>query len=199
MGSKGKNRMSARGQGIMGTKKTKGRTSIWTDELVAQLLKLWEEGLSAADIAQQLGHGLSRNAVIGKIHRLRAAGKAPASRKNDSASRKRPAPKPRRQADAPAATARTAGSGALAAQPVQAVATQALELPREETRLRLVELEKGLIQDIMELRHDSCRWPIGNPGEDDFSYCGRKAGEGKPYCEHHAGLAYTGGNPGSRR
>ncbi len=187
----------------MSKQKGKGRTSIWTDELVAQMLKLWEEGLSASEIARRLGHGLSRNAVIGKIHRLRAAGKVAGQRKSDPTPRKRATPKPGRRKEAAAivstpSTAAPRGGGVAVVERVEAVAQEVVEAQPQQ-RLRLVELEKGLVQDIMELKYDSCRWPIGNPGEDDFSYCGRKAGDGKPYCEHHAGLAYTSGNSGHPR
>ena len=59
-------------------------------------------------------------------------------------------------------------------------------------------MEEGLVKDIMDLKHHSCRWPIGTPGEEGFSYCGRKAAEGGPYCEHHAAIAYTS-NVGQKR
>ena len=171
-------------------KKKKGRKSIWTDELVEQLLRLWEQGLSAKEIALKLGHGLTRNAVIGKIHRLRADGKAPLRRQGTQpqaeASRK-PAPRSRQggTADATPATA-----GALALKPE--AEEKAAPVAEEKTAPRLVERETGLVDNILDLNDKTCRWPIGEPDEDGFCFCGREPAQGLPYCQHHASIAYQG-------
>ncbi len=175
------------------------KKSIWTPELVERLLKLWEQGLSAAEIARELGQGLSRNAVIGKVHRLRSAGKAPARRENGAA-KGTPARKERRgkattdgpptAGDAPAAD----GALALKAQEKERPAQQ----PAPRQAVSVAASNTGLVRDIMELTHKSCRWPIGDPGEEDFCYCGRTASEGLPYCEKHAAVAYQGGQERKR-
>ena len=177
------------------TKKGKGRPSIWTDELVEQLLKLWQQGLSAADIARELGHDLSRNAVIGKIHRLRAAGKAVARRENDNRGKARAGTKSTRAGTPRESRQTTAAHNNTAAATAQAVAMKAQPAPQAqsapEKQLKVVSAEEGLVKDIMDLTHHSCRWPIGTPGEDNFAYCGRRAADGGPYCRHHAAVAYT--------
>ncbi len=173
-------------------KRKKGRKSIWTDELVEELLALWEQGLSAAEVAGRLGHGLTRNAVIGKIHRLRSDGKAPARRQNaqaqSTARQQQPAQRPSAKAadTSPAATA-----GALALKP------RAEEKPAPAAERQgaptLVKQETGLVRDIQDLNDRTCRWPIGEPNKDGFSFCGREPAEGLPYCKHHAAIAYQGG------
>ena len=176
--------------------KAKGRPSKWTDELIEQLLKLWEEGLSASDIANALGQGFSRNAVIGKVHRLRAAGKAPARRDTDKRSGKR-AGNDGGASRRKTALAAPASAGAATGKGGQALAVQRQEAPRAaaatapQNQLKVASVEEGLVKDIMDLKHHSCRWPIGTPGEEGFSYCGRKAADGGPYCAHHAAVAYT--------
>ena len=74
----------------------------WTEERVELLKKLWSDGLSASQIAGRLG-GITRNAVIGKVHRLGLAGRATTSRMRAPRLRHRVAPAPMRPAPAPAA------------------------------------------------------------------------------------------------
>ena len=188
---------NGKGQHTMSSRKRKGRKkSVWTEELVEELLRLWQENLSAADIARRLGHGLTRNAVIGKIHRLRAEGRAPAKRETpqatNAANQTQSAEKATTdKAGAPA----TAGALALQRQPHnQPQPAPAVERKGAPT---LAEENTGLVQDIQDLNDKTCRWPIGDPGADDFCFCGRKPVNGLPYCEHHAAIAYQ--NPDQRR
>jgi len=159
----------------------------WTDERVELLKKLWSEGLSASAIATELG-GVTRNAVIGKVHRLGLSGRA-----------KTPAPTPQRRVKptrAPshplrpqAPTPVIRGNTALAPQitPLVAVEEQA------EPQLRPVEdvvVPMSERVTIMELREHMCRWPLGDPGREDFRFCGSRVGAHGPYCNHHAAIAY---------
>ena len=88
------------------------------------------------------------------------------------------------KADTPA----TAGALALQQQPESqprpALAAEQKSAPT------LVEKNTGLVQDIQDLNDKTCRWPIGDPGADDFCFCGRKPVNGLPYCRHHAAIAY---------
>jgi GcrA cell cycle regulator len=148
---------------------------IWTDERVELLKKLWAEGLSASQIARELG-GVTRNAVIGKVHRLQLSGRAkPAS----SAPRvRRPrAARPARPAAAPAVH----GNLALKTAPLPA--------PRRLVSMDVV-VPIPLKASILNLTDKTCRWPIGDPGEEDFCFCGHAPREGAPYCEYHANVAY---------
>jgi GcrA cell cycle regulator len=149
----------------------------WTDERVETLKKLWMDGLSASQIAKQLG-GVTRNAVIGKVHRLGLSGRAAPSHPSRPAFKapraprpiSMPTPRPRVAEARPAATA-TAGVPAVRAAPF-------VELPGTAT--------------VLTLGAHMCKWPIGDPSSNDFTFCGRRAGdESSPYCVDHARMAYA--------
>jgi len=156
----------------------------WTQERVEQLRKLWLEGLSAAQVAAELGSGVTRNAVIGKIHRLGLA------------ERGKPATTPRPRAQRPPratsgeAVARGSGGAmvmgnvALAVSP-RPVAAPALR-PEEEVVVPI-----SMRVTLMELRETMCHWPLGDPTTPEFRFCGShyEPGEG-PYCRCHARIAY---------
>ncbi len=160
----------------------------WTDERVEQLRQAWMEGKSASQIASLLGHGLTRNAVIGKVHRLGLAGRAKAPSPAAAAPSRSPAPqqaaRPVAQVRAtPAPTARIIrGATALAIQP-QALA----EAHPEE--IESVVLPMSVRVTIVELKELMCRWPLGDPTSAEFRYCGSPTHVG-PYCPYHGGLAY---------
>ena len=164
----------------------------WTDERVELLKKLWAEGLSASQIANQLG-GVSRNAVIGKVHRLKLSGRGRASPAQPRA--KKPAapvastPKP---AARPVRTvAASVGATALAVQfDAEPVARQALR-PVDNV---VVPISRHL--DLLQLTERTCKWPNGDPLSEEFSFCGNEAGETGPYCSYHSRLAYQ---PASER
>lgn len=150
----------------------------WTDERVELLKKLWSEGLSASQIAGRLG-GVTRNAVIGKVHRLGLSGRVSAP----SGSVKRQGPRittPRRVAK-PKFT--TIGNLAL----------RALYQPDAEPYLPAVEeFEIPLAErkSLLDLTEQSCRWPIGDPQTPEFHFCNRNKVTGLPYCEAHSRRAF---------
>ncbi|MEQ9143189.1 MAG: GcrA family cell cycle regulator [Parvibaculaceae bacterium] len=157
---------------------------MWTEERVELLKKLWAEGLSASQVAKQLG-GVTRNAVIGKIHRLGLSGRATTNR----APRARPAA-PRAAAPRPQQTA--------APRPVETKAEPA-DLSEPEPQADLpVELEPGKRATVLTLTEHTCKWPIGDPGTDEFHFCGRGADASMPYCAEHARLAYQPVQPRRR-
>ena len=151
----------------------------WTDERVESLKKLWSEGLSASQIAAELG-GITRNAVIGKVHRLGLSGRAksPAST----------APRPRKarthththmmRVSRPAVRGNTALAHSYDFEPE----------PEPEVIDNVIPL--GQRRTILELTEETCRWPIGDPGSTDFFFCGGQAGTGAPYCTYHSRVAY---------
>ncbi|MBI1621050.1 GcrA family cell cycle regulator [Aquamicrobium zhengzhouense] len=164
----------------------------WTDERVELLRKLWAEGLSASQIATQLG-GVSRNAVIGKVHRLKLSGRGRATAAQPRAKKVAPAAAPVKVQTRPAARTITAtvGATALAAQfDAEPVVHQVLR-PIEDV---VVPISRNL--SLIELTERTCKWPNGDPLHDDFSFCGNQSGESSPYCGYHAKLAYQ---PASER
>jgi GcrA cell cycle regulator len=148
----------------------------WTDERVETLKKLWGEGLSASQIAGRLG-SVTRNAVIGKVHRLGLSGRATTSRMKSH----RPRP---RMASKRMAKARFAASGNPAFRALYQE-TEAYVPPVEEMIIPLA--ERKTIQTLVEC---SCRWPIGDPQMADFHFCGKNKVPGLPYCEFHARRAF---------
>lgn len=152
----------------------------WTEERVELLGKLWGDGLSASQIAGVLGGGVTRNAVIGKVHRLGLAGRAK-SGGQPAASRK---PKPR-----------SATEPGLEAGPVHAE-----EEAGPEPGLRVPAAAPAPVQavaipisqrvSILDLRETMCRWPIGDPTSPDFGFCGGRSVTGLPYCADHCRIAY---------
>lgn len=155
----------------------------WTDERVETLKKLWADGLSASQIAKQLG-GVTRNAVIGKVHRLGLSGRAAPSRPvRRPVARPAAARTPRPAAaatPAPRAPADTAAAPAPAPAPVQT-----LPAPVDAKRMA-----NGEYATVLTLREGMCKWPIGDPSDAEFRFCGRSTRPGGAYCEAHAQLAY---------
>lgn len=143
----------------------------WTDERVTLLKKLWLEGLSASQIAKQLG-GVTRNAVIGKVHRLGLSGRATPSRPAGSTFKAPRAPRP--VSASPAAPRRVSSEPSHIPQPRQQV--YRVEEPGSAT--------------VLTLGAHMCKWPIGDPSTDGFTFCGKRSGEAGPYCVDHARVAY---------
>ena len=163
----------------------------WTDERVERLKKLWAEGLSASQIAAQLG-GVSRNAVIGKVHRLSLPGRIKAG---GNASANRPAKRlatPARPTTlqprlAARSTPRPAGQEATSEGDEGRSLGELVYVPAS-SRDVVVPISRRLL--LTELTERTCKWPIGDPIKDDFHFCGCEAQDGSPYCTYHAKLAY---------
>jgi len=157
----------------------------WTTERVELLKKLWGDGLSASQIAGELG-GVTRNAVIGKVHRLGLSGRAKTTTTAPKARRKKSATAPQSGASSPSPKPISHGSAALKME----TAPVARAVPAEDTQpvAQLVPMSKRA--SILELTERTCKWPIGDPSKDDFYFCGRVSEAGVPYCAHHCKIAY---------
>ena len=115
---------------------------VWTDDRIAKLKKLWTEGLPTGEIGKRLG--VSKNAVVGKAHRLSL--------------KSRPSPIRR--------------------------ALKKAEPKKEEVT----------VFTLANLTSMTCRWPNGDPKEDNFHFCGKPVFQTKPYCAEHCAAAYVGSN-----
>ncbi|GGM03459.1 hypothetical protein GCM10011534_26580 [Pseudooceanicola nanhaiensis] len=181
----------------------------WTDERVELLKKMWSEGQSASQIAKELG-GVTRNAVIGKVHRLglsnRSGGAAPAAPapKPEPKPAAKPAPKPAAKRD-PAPAAKPAEEEEPAPATVAATPARKQIIPAgqplppqpsaneisPEALAKVSEIEKKAKKlTLMELTERTCKWPVGDPATEDFWFCGLPVQAGKPYCEAHVGVAF---------
>ncbi|WP_442755589.1 GcrA family cell cycle regulator [Methylocystis sp. JAN1] len=158
----------------------------WTDERVELLRKLWSDGLSASQVAAELGPGITRNAVIGKIHRLGLAERA----KTASAPRQRAAKAPRQATASVAAPAPRVNGHAVHGNVALAFAPQTVVVARVNPEEEVV-IPMSERVTLMELRESMCRWPMGDPTTPEFRFCGGKSPiGGGPYCAHHARIAY---------
>ncbi len=178
----------------------------WTDERVELLKKMWGEGQSASQIAKELG-GVTRNAVIGKVHRLGLSNRATtktdakpkAEAKPKAAAKPKVAPKPAAPKPTPkpepvAAPPKPAMSAAR-----KAIIPAGQPLPPQpsaneispEALAKVSEVEKSAKRlTLMELTERTCKWPVGDPATEDFWFCGLPVKAGKPYCEAHVGVAF---------
>ena len=184
----------------------------WTDERIEQLKELWSKGMTASQIADDLG-GVSRNAVIGKAHRLGLQSRPSPVKPNEPAPAKakqsapepatEPAPTPRQQpSPQPAASATPAERAAPEPRVVsvgpggflrQGPGDQQPPLPPAPPRRLVPAKPSADIADktsLLDLNEKICKWPIGHPGEPDFHFCGKQANPGFPYCVEHCGVAY---------
>ncbi|WP_300514191.1 GcrA family cell cycle regulator [Aliiroseovarius sp.] len=186
----------------------------WTDERVEILKKMWGEGQSASVIAKELG-GVTRNAVIGKVHRLGlsnrsggGASKAPAKEKSAASAKAAPKPKAAPKKPAPAKKApepapATEAASEPAAKPVTPIRKPIIPagqpLPPQpsaneispEALAKVNEVEKDAKKlTLMQLTERTCKWPIGDPATEDFWFCGLPVQQGKPYCDAHVGVAF---------
>ena len=156
----------------------------WTEERVELLRKLWIENFSASRIAAELG-GVSRSAVIGKIHRLGLVG------------RDQPTPSLKRQCKPRLSQSKhrvwrplSIGNSALKAEP-----EMLFEPETQPFQPAVVPIAKKLT--IEKLTERTCKWPIGDPRGEDFHFCGHDSLEALPYCRYHAHIAYRSGKNGT--
>jgi GcrA cell cycle regulator len=151
-----------------------GPRSDWTEDRIDLCFKLWADGVSASQIAKQLG-GVTRNAVLGKIHRAGMSVRAspPVPKK---------APKVAKSLQPKDRPSRGAGH------PWMAGAIQPAPKPPEPPKAGPPPEGPGTAT-ILTLGRRSCRWPIGDPLEATFTLCGRRAAGGR-YCVEHDQLAF---------
>ena len=112
---------------------------VWTDDKIKKLKKMWQIGKATAEIAKSLG--MSKNSIIGKVHRLNLVAR-PSPIKAETKPKKKVAPK-----------------------------------------------KVGVVR-LIDLKLNTCRWPIGDPKDEDFHFCGEQTVTGKPYCLVHCQEAY---------
>ena len=165
----------------------------WSDDRVEQLKALWDSGLSASQIAGEIGN-VTRNAVIGKVHRL---GLASRSRPPSMASTTTAAPAAPRAPRKPRSTTpvvrtrppATQGNTALAEEfEVTPVIEMEVAAPQPVVHDNVTPINHRMT--LLELNEATCHWPIGDPSSPDFFFCGARSLTGLPYCAQHSRIAY---------
>ncbi len=177
----------------------------WTDDRVEMLKKMWGEGQSASQIAKELG-GVTRNAVIGKVHRLglsnrtttggaaKTDAKAKPAAKVDAKPKAAPKaaqePAAKVEAEPPARPSLPARKQIIpAGQPLPPQPSANEISPEALAKVNEIE-KKAKRLNLMELTERTCKWPVGDPATEDFWFCGLPVQQGKPYCEAHVGVAF---------
>jgi len=191
----------------------------WTDERIDRLKELWSKGMTASQIADELG-GVSRNAVIGKAHRLGLQSRPSPVKPNEPAPAKgktaaepqaeiaaepapvraepvvqavpqpAPAPVPLERPSAPEPRVVSVGPGGFLR---QGPGDQQPPIPPAPPRRLVPAKPSAEVADktsLLDLNEKICKWPIGHPGEPDFHFCGKASNPGFPYCVEHCGVAY---------
>ena len=147
----------------------------WTEDRVSLLRKLWGDGHTAAEIAKQLG-GVTRNAVIGKAHRLKLSNRVSPIQQNKKVANKN--------------TKRKKVESVVVSAPSTEKVVSASAAPVKKRPILSDHIPDGKLYSLTELQPRMCRWPCGDPREDAFGFCGDQTVSGIPYCEEHAKLAY---------
>ena len=185
----------------------------WSDERVAVLKKMWLEGNSASEIAKVLGN-ITRNAVIGKVHRLglsnrdanvsksgartgtvtKSVKRGRPPKKIDKEIKKRGRPqKLKEPRDFPEITDDKNKSASSQGNETRSNGSNLKVVSdlSEETLKNLLKVEmKAKKISLMELTERTCKWPIGDPATDTFWFCGHESEPGKPYCKTHISIAF---------
>ena len=169
-------------------------TNGWTDDRVTLLKKLWTDGLSASQIAKQLG-GVTRNAVIGKVHRLGLAGRATPSRPIKRIAtplvRVRPVLVVSQLAPEAAPTAPlVTPTHNVSFESAATLDASAALAPAKAAKPKTRPIRDGEIIGVLQLGPNMCKWPIGDPGDADFGFCGSQCPSAAVYCEEHAAIAF---------
>ena len=165
----------------------------WTEERVSELKKLWAEGHSASQIAKRLG-SVTRNAVIGKVHRLGLSGRATPSRpvkRPPRLARPKPQVMPRQAPAAP--VARGGNALAVRAEPAHTHVAQ------PEANVEPKRLSNGDMVTVLTVKDSMCKWPIGDPADAAFGFCGHSAHENSPDCAEHSRIAFQSAKKRERR
>lgn len=150
---------------------------IWTDEAVEELKRMWDRGMTTGQIAKALN--VTKNSIIGKVHRLCLTARPSPIKKSS-------APKTDKKTVVAGKTTKNEKNTATAASKQACSPSSSAAAPlNEETNIPLVKLD-----------NHTCRWPLGDPRDDDFCFCGKHVKTGQTYCEEHAAIAYV--KPGKK-
>jgi len=161
----------------------------WTDDRIELLKKLYADGLSAGQIANEIGYPCTRNAVIGKVYRLGLQRQNAGTGINNGNAReaviRRVIKRKRRQRQS--------------TMQIEAPQPPVIEGERIEDNSALAQFNADIPfavrRTLQELDSDTCRWPCGTPGDPGFFFCGLKPLGGLPYCNFHSRCAYSTPKP----
>ena len=177
----------------------------WTDQMVEDLKVMWKQGLTTAEIGKRLG--VSKNSIVGKVHRLGLSGRpSPIKKKEDKTAASAPEGKKTsaeksvkvEKTETPKPTKEIVKEPAKVAPKKEIKEEETVIVkPVEKEEVRISECQKSDFNksaktvSLTELDNHTCRWPIGDPKDENFHFCGRKVRIGQTYCDEHSLIAYV--------
>ncbi len=169
----------------------------WTEQMVEDLKKMWKEGLTTGEIGRRLN--VSKNSIVGKVHRLGLSGRPSPIKRKDSSDNSKPAKTPVTATKPAEKAAKAPAPKPIKEQPPKEKA------PKIETPVQIKEAEIKYTpaikaettpcdpenMSLTDLDNHTCRWPLGDPKDENFHFCGKKVRIGQTYCDEHAAVAYV--------
>lgn len=160
----------------------------WTDEMVDQLREMWKQGLTTGEIGKRLG--VSKNSIVGKVHRLGLSGRpSPIKKKSDTNS----VPEKKESNETLPKSSKGKTEKVVTPLPKQEkkLDTEVVVEEKIEISLSTPPTSHNGKTSLTDLDNHTCRWPIGDPKDENFHFCGRKVRIGQTYCDEHANIAYV--------
>lgn len=165
----------------------------WTDEMVDQLRAMWVEGLTTGEIGKRLG--VSKNSIVGKVHRLGLSGRpSPIKKKEENETTAASAETPAKPAKEKSVAKEPKIAKPKIEKPVVAAEEAPVEKAAEKTECHSKHHSHGGKTMLTDLDNHTCRWPLGDPKDENFHFCGKKVRIGQTYCDEHANIAYVKAN-----
>ncbi len=169
----------------------------WTDEMIETLKELWDQGVSTGEIGKRLG--VTKNSVVGKVHRLKLVGRPSPIKRADSTKVEPKAKKEETKKEKPKAQKIEVLEKPKKVEKLEPAKTKQIEHFEEEVKIVRVKeapqiapsTRKDGGYSLTELGISSCRWPIGDPKDENFHFCGKKTRSGQTYCDEHSQIAYV--------
>ena len=153
----------------------------WTEKMVEDLKIMWDQGLTTGEIGKRLG--VSKNSIVGKVHRLQLPARpSPIRKKSD------------KEKETAVETTEKTSTPAKAEKKSETTENTAKAHVHKETVVPQATPEKKIVPGklkLTDLDNHTCRWPIGDPKDENFHFCGKKVRVGQTYCEEHSALAYV--------
>ena len=180
----------------------------WTDKMVEDLKKMWKDGMTTGEIGKKLG--VSKNSIVGKVHRLGLSGRPSPIKKKDPSEKSSAAPSETPKNTATTPNSKKEKSSSISTSTVSAskedknTSEKKSSAPTAEPVLEEVVFTPVLKKNpqkngkttLVDLDNHTCRWPIGDPKDENFHFCGKKVKIGQTYCDEHAAIAYV--KPGKK-
>lgn len=166
---------------------------VWTEETVEELKKMWDRGMTTGQIAKALG--VTKNSIIGKVHRLCLTARPSPIKKSKPDSEKKSDTSTKSNTD----VKKKKTSKAEAKSKSEAKTKVKSTTKKDEKKVAENVKEPDVIEPVKEelniplikLDNHTCRWPLGDPRDDDFCFCGKRIKTSQTYCDEHSAIAYV--------